>query len=213
MDFINKVGVELEGGWNEPFPDDDPTEIYADHSVHLGGYNHIGECASKPLELEEALKWVDTHYPHGSDATCGMHVHISTRNDVDYAKLCRTPDYFLHFLKWTKDFIDRLQDGDKKLYHQRLAGNNRFCALKFIPERQLALYAKHNARGNHVEQNPRYAMLNFAKNIHGTLENRSFPIFNVKENALKAVEEWVRITDAFLSLKGDEGKTIVRISV
>lgn len=198
MEFIDKIGVELEGGWIDQFPEEDPTEIYADHSVHLGGFAHIGEVASKPLSLEEVLDWTSSHYPDGSDGTCGMHVHISTKRDEDYAKLVATPHFFMKFLLWGKAFTDALSKekaGDQKLFLDRLSGKNRFCALKFIPMRQVNLKVK--GGGNNIDSNPRYAMLNFAKGIHGTMENRTFPIFS-KETALLAIKEYVEMVEKFL---------------
>lgn len=212
MECIDRVGIELEGGWKDVFHEDDPTEIYADHSVHLQGYAHTGEVASKPLQLGDALEWMDKHYPHGSDGTCGLHVHVSTKTHADYANLCRTPSYFMRFLLWGRDFIEKMpkEDFDRDLFYQRISGQNRFCELRFIPEKQLAL--KRKGRGNDVQHNPRYAMLNFAFNVHGTMENRVFPMFREKKTALKAVESWVGMTEEFLLSKKGERSEVVRVS-
>lgn len=198
IERIHKVGLELEGGWTEAFPEEDPTEIIADHSVHLEGYTHTGEVASPPLSLEEALKWCEEHYPVGMDATCGIHIHLSTKSDEDYAKVASSPHFYMRFLQWGKTFIEGMEDtdGDRNLFYSRLSGKNRFCALKFIPEKQLRLIRK--GTGNTIENNPRYAMLNFCKSIHGTFENRTFPTFYKKENALKAIEGYVKMVDDFL---------------
>lgn len=188
----------MEGGWTEAFPDDDPTEIIADHSVHLEGYTHTGEVASPPMELEEVLKWGDAHYPAGMDATCGIHVHISVKEEGDYAKIASSPHFYMKFLQWGKAFIDGMEenDVDRNFFYNRLSGKNRFCALKFIPEKQLRLMRK--GTGNTIDNNPRYAMLNFCKGIHGTFENRTFPTFYKKENALKAIESYVVMVEDFL---------------
>lgn len=197
MEFIKKVGVELEGGWNEPFPDDDPTEIYADHSVHLGGYTHIGECASIPLTLEEVLKWTSLHYPIGRDETCGMHVHVSVKDDSAYASLASTPHFNMAWLKWGLGFIKNIpSERDMSAFYNRLSGKNRFCVMKFIPSRQIPITKK--TGGNTVDVNPRYTQLNFAKGVHGTIENRTFPIFLEKETALSAIKGFVEMTEEFL---------------
>lgn len=193
---INLIGVELEGGWNKFFPVEDPTEIYADHSVRLQGFKHVGEVASPPLSLSDALKWVSEHYPSGYDASCGMHIHLSLKEDADYVSLCRTPHFFMKFLLWGNSFLSSLKGDDKALFRTRISGGNRFCALKFIPEKQLALVRK--GGGNNVDVNARYAMLNFAKNVHGTVENRVFPLFREKEVALRAISEYVELTEKFL---------------
>lgn len=212
---VHKVGVELEGGWKEPFPEDDPTEIYADHSVHLQGFNHIGECASPPLSLEDALEWTDTHYPNGFDATCGMHVHVSLKKDEDYARLCGTPKFFMKFLLWGSEFLSKEfpKEGstDQVRFYDRISGKNRFCALRFIPEKQMAISRK--GGGNVVDNNPRYAMLNFSKNLHGTFENRVFPIFVDKKLALTGIKSYVELVEDFLEtsppFKGEVIKVVV----
>lgn len=212
MEFISKVGIELEGGWSELFPEEDPTEIYADHSVRVGGFKHTGEVASPPLELEEALKWADVHYPSGSDASCGMHIHISTKRDEDYAKLCQTPHFFMKFLRWGDEFIKALPKENKvetRLFYSRLSGENRFCALKFIPSQQLPLRVK--GGGNNVETNPRYAMLNFCKNIHNTMENRAFPIFPNKEVGLSAIKGYVEMVEGFLMEKKEMKDNVFKV--
>lgn len=210
LNHINKIGVELEGGWKNTFPEDDPTEIYADHSVHLGGFTHIGEIASPPLLLEEAIKWTDVHYPDGSDTTCGMHIHVSVKDDLAYARLSVSPHFYMKFLLWGKAFCDTLPKGDDRdRFYSRLKGDNRFCALKFIPSRQIPL--KRKGGGNNVDANPRYTQLNFAKGVHGTVENRTFPIFKEKETALKVIEAYVGLVEEFLASPGGEGNRKLRV--
>lgn len=198
MQYVSKVGVELEGGWNTDFEDDDPTELHADHSVRVTA-QHVGEAVSKPLSLEEVLEWTDKHYPDVMDASCGLHIHTSVKNDSLYAALAESPLFYLRFLKWGKAFLDGLEGAEHTLLMNRLSGANRFCAMKFVPQRQIPLKTK--GGGNTIDTNPRYAQLNFAKGVHGTIENRTFPIFTKKKIALKAIEGYVNLMEEFLSEK------------
>src|SRR3990167_6836010 len=82
--YIKRMGVELEGAWGgtsgvPPFADAD---ILHDGSVEgKDGFQHYGEIPSKPLVLRKLLAWVKTHYPHGVNASMGMHVHVSMRDE------------------------------------------------------------------------------------------------------------------------------------
>ena len=55
MKFIDRIGVELEGGWEKTPPDVDA--IGHDGSVRVQA-RYVGEIASPPMDPEEGLKWV-----------------------------------------------------------------------------------------------------------------------------------------------------------
>lgn len=100
---IEKIGVEMEGGWEKK-----PLNLYDDVSIKVTG-NYVGEVSSPPMSLSEIEKieeWIRKNYPSFCNETCGFHVHISLRDNLDYARLM-TQNFYEYFLteieKWGKE--------------------------------------------------------------------------------------------------------------
>src|SRR5262245_21175813 len=101
MDFkaINKVGIELEGAFANLQPDG---QRHYDGSVHVpipAGVvvNHTGEVVSAPLDtFAQVSDWVTRNYPVVHNQSCGMHVHVSFKAEVDYSRLM-TQEFWTYF--------------------------------------------------------------------------------------------------------------------
>lgn len=213
---IAKVGVELEGIWQLPwrkksslaspeqgYPwmatwhDDgsvrndtrvDPDGWYNAHNNGVGVWR--GECVSPPWSPKEVYKWVKHNYPPWCGDSCGMHVHLSFKKLIDYARLMciEFNDFLLERIKkWQVD--NNLSD--MQALTERIAGNHHFCPKVINPEEQLW-------RQDKASQS-RYAQLNFAWGRYRTVECRLLPMMDTAEEAVSAIqcllettEEWLR---------------------
>jgi hypothetical protein len=192
--YVDKVGIELEGGWNRVFS---YTCFKHDISVFNGSEvptglheqtGHYGEVASDPLSPPLGAEWIAVHYPDFSDYTCGMHVHVSLRKVSFYQRLA-TRDFFNYWHKsleqWGRE--TGVKDPD---FWVRLDGGNRFCRKAFAAEAQVGLTRK--------EGNTRRTQLNYCYNLHKTIECRVFPIFAKAETAVQAFYAHVWIIEKYL---------------
>lgn len=209
--YVQKIGIELEGGWNRRFKD---TEIFGDISVQRPGRTagnlkectcaypghdpqtcHWGEIASPPLDVRSGLEWMRDHFPDGVNTSCGFHVHASVRHERDYANLMDKQFYNL-FLSKVRDFgksegfadthplWERLREKSQKAPHPA-----RFCNRPFAAHDQFHLTSK---------QDVRRSALNYCYAMHGTIECRVFPAFSEPEVAARAVLAYVGTIEDWL---------------
>lgn len=210
MAYINKIGVELEGGWKR-LPRD--KAIQRDLSVRNLDLAHQGELASPPLSLDELEKWILSHYPDGINSTCGFHVHVSLKSPWDYHRLT-SKKFYNTLLK--KIRLWGLEEKIPEDHHfwKRLAGtftspNGRnFCRKEFLPELQIY----NNIKGE--DGTARHCHLNFCWTMHGTVELRLFPMFADATQAVRAAKLFVDIVEKFISKEHRlKGKKKLRISL
>ncbi len=202
MQYINKVGIELEGFFN--------IERY--NSLNYNGLikydgsvvsNELdqreykaGEIASKPLTIEQVSGFIDEFYPCQVNHTCGLHIHLSF-NDNAYQtfidKYCH--DYIIENLK--KYCLKTLKGNDLKLFTQRVSNYNNYCRVNYIANSQLY--------GNDT----RYTAINYsAYNKHKTIELRLLPMFESKIMAYDIISYYLMLVERFLN-KHHAKKTIV----
>lgn len=187
---INKVGVELEGGWNQ-IPDG--CHLQHDGSVSVADIAHVGEIVSQPMNLEEILSWMNLCYPQKTNATCGLHVHVSVKNTLHYSRLMDR-EFHQYFFKKMKEWGERIRVNKASAFWKRLAGNNSFARRTNIdPDAQASVRGKDGVR---------YRLLNFCWRLHGTMEMRLLPAFQKKELAMSAVKEEVILVEKYLSAFG-----------
>lgn len=190
-EFINRVGVELEGGWTDP-----NFLIGHDGSVNVRA-NVVGELASPPLLPEELEEWMAKHYPDAVNETCGMHVHVSLKSVASYSALMERPffDFFVpHLRKW----------GEKKKiikthpFWARVNGigdwAQRYCKMEFIPEKQVHRKDRHNDR---------YTALNYTWARYKTVECRLLPAFKMPKIGISAVTAVMDGFESFLKTAPD----------
>lgn len=187
---IKCLGIELEGGWNT-LPRG--TTLVRDGSVHVRA-EHVGELPSPPLEVGEWEKWVRKFYPSIVDASCGLHVHTSFLSPFSYQRLL-TPLYPAtvvgYFKRWAK------KEGlplDHPIW-PRLAGKSRYCQHTYHAEGQIL------SRGKDYDQERvghRYTVINYCWGTHSTVECRLLPMMGDVDLAVRAINELMAITNAFL---------------
>lgn len=221
LTYVDKVGIELEGGWNRRFTD---ARIIYDMSVQRpanttgrvccckeghgdGSTCHFGEIPSPPLPLEEALFWMRDHYPDGVNQSCGFHVHLSVKHPlINYPKLMekRFYDLFLsEVAKWGK------KEGfpaNHQLWHRLTSkdyknGPARFCNRPFNPIIQTTTLDKPDSRRS---------ALNYCYLKHGTIECRIFPSFEDPALAARAVILYATTVENYLQSAPAPRKDIIR---
>lgn len=181
--YVNKIGVELEGGWNGNVP----FQLEHDGSVHVTA-DYTGEVPSPPLRPQEVVSWMREHYPDAVNDTCGMHVHVSVKHQWHYARLMDKE--FFDFLKtslaaWGK----KLSIREEHPFWARLRGGNDYCKDEFHPELQI----QHRDKGGE-----RYTMLNYTWSRYRTVECRVLPGFAACEIAISAVLHLVNTFEEYL---------------
>ncbi len=202
MNQIDKIGVEIEGGWNEP--DCICREDMKNPDCKLTALNHCfghdgsvedldterhGEVVSHAFDnLNDCLEWMDFLYPDESNRTCGIHIHLSFTNLQSYVKLMDRRFYNAligGFNTWGND--NRINP-DSAFWH-RLEGRNSYCENKFVPDDQVNVQHKDSVR---------YAHLNYCYSLHRTMELRLLPTFQKRELAFSAVRFYYGFVNSWL---------------
>lgn len=188
---INRVGVELEGGWRD-WPPNMEGDIHGDGSVsvHSAGVRHVGELVSAPMPPVDLPRWMEKHYPHAANETCGLHVHMSFRTALTYQRLMST-DYFEYILKQLNDWgrATPAVNSTTPWFYSRLRGDNTYCRREYRADAQAASRYKDSVR---------YAALNYCYTLHKTLEVRVLPMFPDMSVGIPAVVELMLKTNQFL---------------
>lgn len=217
---IRAVGVELEGGWTEvkginvihdgsviiPLPKaphkparlQDLPAYERLHAKYLKDYPHyIGEVPSPPLVISEVDDFINNSYPSYTNATCGLHVHMSFFHKMNYQRLL-TPDYTTTMIKGLVAWAEKENLPEKHPIWERLKdANHAHCAHVFLGDEQVRQTKKdYNSRG---KPHSRYTAINYCFGQHGTVECRLLPMMETAEQASRAVHEVITITNRFLS--------------
>lgn len=181
--YVNRVGIELEGGWFDPVD----FQLEHDGSVRVDA-DRSGEIPSPPLAPRAIPAWMREHYPDAVNASCGMHVHVSVKHQWHYARLMDRE--FLDFMKEALTaWGTRLAIRQDHPFWSRLRGENQYCTPEHHPELQI----QHKDKGGE-----RYTMLNYVWGRYRTVECRVLPAFAACEIGISAVYAVVDAFEAFL---------------
>lgn len=196
--FIEKVGAELEGGWEKQ-----PSfQIAGDGSVRCRG-NVLGEYRTVPADnVTGLLKEISEKYPDDIDESCGFHIHASLK--PLHMSYLSHEDFFKYFLVRMGNVGKYLRNsGNKNDYERflhRFGGKNQYCARKFNPADQIYKRAE------------RRTMINFCSyRTHKTVECRMLPMFELVRNAKMAAFEYVDTIESFV--KEHKEPTKFKISI
>jgi hypothetical protein len=164
---VHRLGIELEGGWTREQVLAHGAEITHDASVQgLPDGCYRGEIPSPPLGIEQWEAWVRKHYPQHSNASCGLHVHMSFRSPLTYQRLmCQA--YETALLGGISRWAAGLLPPGHHLWG-RLHGENRYCRSAFLADQQARVRNKSQSR---------YTIVNYCYQLHQTLEVRVLPMF------------------------------------
>lgn len=205
---IDRMGVELEGGW-KALPDGIPptrdTSVFKDQGNKMPGY-HVGEIPIGPMLPAALSARMKKFYPDFVDHSCGMHVHMSFETLLFYQTLM-SPEYqetvCEYLLRWAKkeEFpIDHC-------IWPRLRGESLYCQKKFWPDAQVNFKSKDHDQKRHGH---RYTVVNFVNRPPQTptVEIRVLPMMKTVEQGIRGVEMILDITNACLykMVKSKDGK-------
>ena len=197
MRYIDKIGVELEGGWEEK-----PEGLRPDASVYISNSNYVGEISSIPFgNIKELRKWLFKNYPKKVNNTCGLHIHISLKNVLLYSKVM-TKEFHKYVKNSIIDFINvtKLDAEDKDNLIKRIKGCNRFCGDSFRADEQVIQEYKETCRYTHI---------NYCFSLHGTIEFRILCMFKSKHNALKFIKVIIKCVNEYLKKVVKEKEELV----
>ncbi len=215
---IQRVGVEMEGAWRirpdavdpktgtlvararYPKLKEDPSVRGFSKDVH---WYAIGEVASEPLTRNDLWQWMETSKPDVVNPSCGLHIHMSFRHELDYQQLMDRSyhDYMLLGLhRWGLKHID-----PKHHFWPRLRGTNLFCQDVFHAD----LQAQFKGGGGGPLHDHRYGIVNFPWSQHKTVEIRVLPMFGDLKTGdidiglnMRAVRRVLNLTEEYLDGKG-----------
>ncbi len=192
LKFIDKIGIELEGGWDTVI-----NGIYSDLSVKVNAPVK-GEICSPPLSLEEIKEWLRTRVPKYIDQTCGVHVHVSFKNKVSNFLTLMDPKFYEFFkakmAKWAAEDVKLRATHE---FWKRFRGENRFCRDVFQPEKQISI--SHKGVLDLEGHDYRYTQLNYCFSMHGTIECRLLPGFTDYDTTVSAIEALINCYEAYLT--------------
>lgn len=157
---------------------------------------HIGEFPSTAMEITHWAQWIRQSYPTHVNDTCGMHVHLSFRSNLNYQRLME-PEYTAtvvsQFCKWAERY-PLLFPPDHSIW-KRLSGQNEYCQYLHHADGQVKQTKK--IYDHHTGQH-RYTAINYCFAMHETLECRLLPMMPDAEVAIDAIQHFLNTTNAFL---------------
>lgn len=177
----------------------DATPIKGDPSVKFTtttGLAAIGEVVSEPLIRPALWLWMRDHYPDVVNRTCGIHVHMSLRHELDYQRLIDRA-YHDHILLGLHRWGMANKLPADHVFWPRIRGCNLFAQDVFHGDFQ-ARYKAPDAQGRNYHDH-RYGMINYCWSVHKTLEVRVLPTFADVKTAIRAVRRVLNLTEEFLA--------------
>lgn len=206
---IYKVGIELEGGWDElpgatqlvhdgsvVFADQNAQRYAAVHGRYPANFKlprHVGELPSRPMPVEDFPKWIKQFYPQYVNATCGLHVHQSFKHALTYERLM-VPEYQATVVEYVRRWAKEALPADHCIW-ERLDGKSVYCQDKYYADEQARQSVKDHDQHRHGH---RYTVANYCFALHGTLEIRLLPMMPNAKTATEAIQRLLDITSAFL---------------
>jgi hypothetical protein len=197
---VAAVGVELEGGWTTI-----PTGLRREDFIRDGSLDplqrahphaFVMELPSPPLEENAMAHWMRANWPQLVDSTCGMHVHVSFKASLTYARVVKE-EYPGTIVEYMKKWAEKEGIPADNPIWPRLRGESQYCQHQFFGDDQIR-----NTRKDHdkVRRGHRYTVVNFCwgRGIP-TAECRLLPMFADAEQGIRAMREVVSITNRFLA--------------
>ena len=212
---INLVGVELEGGWfNVPHgrqPDRDTSVQFntAADEPHYSVIERIhcqGEIPLPPLSVKDFPATMKLYYPNYVNHTCGMHVHLSTTKAFSYQRLMinKPYSYPATIIEYIKRWALKEKLPTTHPIWDRLAGKCEYCQHVFHADEQCKTA---NKDFDHHRNGHRYTVVGYCWSRYKTLECRLLPMMADADLGIRAVNEVINITNAFLAASKDREPT------
>lgn len=205
---INLVGVELEGFWfrvphgRQPDRDTSVRFVDGDDPNTTALVTCAGEIPLPPLSVSAFPATMKLYYPSYVNGTCGMHVHLSTNKAFSYQRLMinKPYSYPATVVEYVKRWAAREKLDAKHPLWGRLKGENEYCQHVFHADEQVK---SANKDYDHHRNGHRYTVIGYCWSRYKTLECRLLPMMKDYEQGVRAVQEVINITNAFLAASKD----------
>lgn len=204
---VTGVGIELEGAWTKA---PRGVEVVRDGSLDVWKQPADGvlkgEIPSPVLTVGKQVEdWLKAHYPaYCNHERCGMHIHLSVGDNFRYQQLM-APEYMETVLHYLTSWATKEDFGPFHWIWDRLAGRVQYCKKVFDADAQVRARVKsfdHDIPGN------RYTAVNYPWARFRTVECRVLPMMNDADQATRAVNELVDITNKFLNATAKTEKAL-----
>jgi len=135
-----------------------------------------------------------------------MHVHMSFKLASHYSSLM-TIEYQNTMIEYLSRWGRGMNFPDTHPIWPRLAGKNKYCQLKFWPDKQAVVHRKDY---NQDKPGHRYTAINYCHGLNGngTLEVRVLPMMDTVDQAISAVKCVLDVTNASLVALARKNKKI-----
>ena len=161
-----------------------------------------GEMVSDPGSLPVVFEFMDKYWPDETNKSCGMHVHISLKSNLDYSRLMSVR-FYRHFMRKMKIFGERRHIHPNSPFWERFEGKNRYCERNDKDGRpDFRDLMKDQPLGKNRDS--RYRHVNFCYGKHGTVEIRMLPMFKKISVAKSAVTYMTGLIERYLRKKSKE---------
>ena len=173
-------------------------EYHALHASLRGGNGtglHIGELPSQAMARGQLANWMRTFYPSHVNETCGMHMHMSFGRPLTYQRLM-TPVYPATVIRHMTRWAQKEALASTHPLWPRLRGESEYCQHVFNADDQVKWTGGKDY--DHHRKGHRYSVVAYRWPTHQTVEIRLLPMFEKWDQALRAIEEQLNITEAFL---------------
>ena len=158
----------------------------------------VGEIASEKLRINEVEDFILNNYPDEVNSTCGLHIHMSFKNDKKDYSILATKEFYNFFLSEIETWANNRKINKDSRFYKRLEGVQ-YSKREFLAENQL------NPNSDYSD---RYAHLNFCYNKHRTLEIRVGNMFDKKEISVEYVHAVIDIVNYYLSVNNTKTHVI-----
>lgn len=163
----------------------------------------VGEVVSEPLDVllktstQPWKEWIRANYPVFVNETCGMHAHFSFRTALTYQRIM-DPDLTSTTIEYIKRWADKNLPRGHHIY-DRLAGKSEYCQPKYFAAAQVKKAGKDY---EHFAEGCRYTIWNYCYGRYRTAECRLLPMMPDAELAISAIDQLMRILNAFIVTVG-----------
>jgi hypothetical protein len=134
--------------------------------------NSVGEVSSKKLRVNEIEEFILNNYPDEVNSTCGLHIHLSFKDDKAAYNVICTREFYNHFLQELHEWCDTRKINKNSRFIKRLDGVE-YAKKVFLGDDQIK------------EGSNRYTHINYCYSKFQTVEGR---IGTMYDEQTKSVE-------------------------
>lgn len=148
--------------------------------------NSVGEVTSGKLRVNEIEEFILNNYPNEVNSTCGLHIHLSFKNDKAAYNVICSRLFYNHFLSELHNWCNTRKINKNSRFIKRLDGVE-YARKEFLGDEQIK------------EGNNRYTHINYCYEKFHTAEVRIGTMFDDKTISVEYVKKVIDIFNKYLS--------------